>query len=284
MGSSQSYVSPELALSAAVVASAIGIGYTQITRGSTSAAPAGSPPAGKKSKKQKSIDALSLHSTPASVENKSRLEPAVIPGGFDTPTVSTPTPVPAEPPKTKKSKKKKKTKSSATSTAAAAALPDAPSSAGYHSDSSFEQSQPKAKRSQKLPSSPSQLPRSPVLQSTISIETDGSWTRVGSARRKQRAGAGAGPASASEGPSGPSADPSGPSADPTTSDAGVTTSLTGNSSPVAGRTDDEGAMHSSRDTQAKRPLAERMLPKSRKTGVEELRCISHLHIFLPQKK
>jgi hypothetical protein len=166
----------------------------------------------------------------------------------------------------KKSKKKKKGKSSAAPTAATGVtVPDAPSAAGYHSDSSAEHPQPKAKRPQKSSPSSSQHTRAPALQSTISIDTDGSWTRVGSARRKQHA---AGPASTSEGPSGPSADP-------TTSDAGVTTSLTGNSSPVAERTEDEEPMYSSRDgPETRRPLAERLLPKPRKTGVDELRCVS----------
>jgi outer membrane biosynthesis protein TonB len=270
MGSAQSYVTLEVALTAAVVASAIGIGYTQVNHGSRSSASAtaaGGTPAGKKGKKQKSTEALSLQSVSASAESKSRAVPAVIPGGFDTP-VSPPTPAVAEPPppKPKKSKRKKKGKSSTVSTAAAAA-PDASSVAGYHSDSSAEHPQPKAKRPQKLSPTSSQLTRTPALQSTISIDTDGSWTRVGSAHRKQHAGA----ASTSEGPSGPSADP-------TTSDAGLTTSLTGNSSPVAERTDDEGL--NSRGTETRRPLAERLLPKPRKTGVDELRCISCIFLII----
>jgi hypothetical protein len=277
MGSAQSYVTPEVALSAALVVGAVGIGYTQMThtassRSSDSAPTTGGASTGKKGKKKKSAEALTLESVSAPAESRLRPAPTVIPGGFDTPTVSTPTPATAEPPPPmpKKSKKKKKGKSSAAPTAATGVtVPDAPSAAGYHSDSSAEHPQPKAKRPQKSSPSSSQHTRVPALQSTISIDTDGSWTRVGSAHRKQRA---AGAASTSEGPSGPSADP-------TTSDAGVTTSLTGNSSPVAERTEDEEPMYSSRDgPETRRPLAERLLPKPRKTGVDELRCV---RVFAP---
>lgn len=59
-----------------------------------------------------------------------------------------------------------------------------------------------------------------------------------------------------------------------TSDAGITTSVTGNSSPVTERTEDEvelgGASASA--SEMRRPLAERLLPKPRKTGVEEYVC------------
>ena len=279
MGSAQSYVTPEIAVSAALVAGAIGIGYTQIAHGSRSnssitQAPTGGNSTGKKGKKKKSTEALTLESVPAPAESKSRPAPAVIPGGFDTPTLSTPTPATLETPpqKPKKSKKKKKGKGSVISTTTTGVtLPDASSAGGYHSDSSAEHPQPKVKRPQKPSPSSSQLARPPVLQSTISIDTDGSWTRVGSTHRKQRA---TGAVSTSEGPSGPSADP-------TTSDAGVTTSLTGNSSPVAERTEDEGPTYSSRGApEMRRPLAERLLPKPRKTGVDELRRVLHFCTIL----
>ena len=270
MGSAQSYITPELAVSAALVAGAIGIGYTQLSHGSKSnssitQAAAGGNSAGKKGKKKQSTEALKLEPVAAPAESKSYPAP-VIPGGFDTPTVSTPIPATLEipPQKPKKSKKKKKGKTSvASTTGTGATVPDASTAGGYHSDSSAEHPQPKAKRPQKPSPSSSQLTRQPVLQSTISIDTDGSWTRVGSAHRKQRTGA----ASTSEGPSGPSADP-------TTSDAGITTSITGNSSPVAERTEDEGPTYNSRDApETRRPLAERLLPKPRKTGVDELRRV-----------
>lgn len=261
MGSAQSFVTPEVALTTALVAGAIGIGYNQMSHGSSSSATAtAGTPTGKKGKKKKSTEPPSSESVPALVESKSRPTPVVIPGEFDTSTVSTPTPAVVEKtqPKLKKSKKKKRGKSSAASTAATGATAlDASSAAGYHSDSSAEHPQPKSKRSQSSSPSSSQMTG---FQSTILIDTDGSWTRVGSIRRKQHA---AGAASTSEGPSGPSADP-------TTSDAGLTTSLTGNSSPIADRTEDEGLLHNSREgPETRRPLAER-LPKPRKTGVDDM--------------
>jgi len=58
------------------------------------------------------------------------------------------------------------------------------------------------------------------------------------------------------------------------------TSLTGNSSPVAERTEDEAQVYNSRNLpEPRRPLAERMLPKPRKTGVDELRRISLYYIL-----
>ena len=56
-----------------------------------------------------------------------------------------------------------------------------------------------------------------------------------------------------------------------TSDAGVTTSVTGtgNSSPVTERTEEESQLASSGVSDNRRTLAEKLLPKPRKTGVEE---------------
>lgn len=271
MGAAQSYVTSEAAVTVVLVAGAIGFGYTQVSHGSsstssTSGSPAGDSSAAKKGKKKQQTDVPSLESASTATESRPRpAAPAVIPGGFDTPAISTPTPavVDIPPPKSKKSKKKKKGKALPVSTASGPAAPDAASTAGYHSDSSAEHQQPKAKRAQKSSPSSSQLTRAPALPSTISIDTDGSWTRVGPSRRKQST-VGAGTVSMSDGPSGPSADP--------TSDAGVTTSVTGNSSPVAERTEDEGLVYNTRDPETRRPLAERLLPKPRKTGVDELRC------------
>jgi hypothetical protein len=276
MGAAQSYVTSEAAVTVVLVAGAIGFGYTQVSHGSsstssTSHSPAGSNAAGKKGKKKKGSDASSPELAPtASLPRPA--PPTAIPGGFDTPTVSTPTPavVDMPPPKHKKSKKKKKGKAAPVSTASGPTAPDAASTAGYHSDSSAEHQQPKAKRPQKSSPSSSQLTRTPALPSTISIDTDGSWTRVGSSRRKQST-VSAGMVSTSDGPSGPSADP--------TSDA-VTTSVTGNSSPVAERTEDEGLVYNAQGPEMRRPLAERLLPKPRKTGVDELRLFRAIHQFV----
>ena len=58
---------------------------------------------------------------------------------------------------------------------------------------------------------------------------------------------------------------------PAASDAGITTSVTGTSSPVTERTEDEHALATEEN---RRTLAERLLPKPRKTHVEE--CVSSL--------
>ena len=60
-----------------------------------------------------------------------------------------------------------------------------------------------------------------------------------------------------------------PQLEVSTSDAGITTSVTGNSSPVTERTEDESALADSGISENRRTLAERLLPKPRKTGVEE---------------
>jgi hypothetical protein len=71
-------------------------------------------------------------------------------------------------------------------------------------------------------------------------EADGPWTRVESRKRRD------------------------PKA--TTSDIGITTSVTGTSSPLAGPTEDERPADADMN---RRTLAEKLLPKARKTGVEE---------------
>lgn len=71
-------------------------------------------------------------------------------------------------------------------------------------------------------------------------DEDGSWTRVESRKRHDTR--------------------------PTPSDAGITTSVTDTSSPVIEPTEDE---HSHGTDANRRTLAEKLLPKARKTGVEE---------------
>jgi len=87
----------------------------------------------------------------------------------------------------------------------------------------------------------------------VTVEQDESWTRVDSRRRTVTSNL-----SPVEG---------------VVSDAGVTTtSLTGNSSSVAERSDNEEPVSRADGTsENRRMLAERLLPKPRKAGVDELR-------------
>lgn len=258
MGSSQSLLSSEAALTALVVAGAIGLGYQKINAGTETArvtstsASGGGAKKDKKKKKAPQVDNPPVETPPAAIPTVVAF-PAVIPGGFETPDTHEDEPAGPKPKKAKKKKTKSATPaaSNTTSTSNSQVIPPP---AGYNSASSVEPSQRKAKRTHQTPSSSSQHNR--PLQSSISIDTDGSWTRVESGRRSR------GAASTSEGPS----------AEVTTSDAGITTPVTGNSSPLAERTEDEGLLYSTRDSPGnRRTLAERMLPKPRKTGVDELR-------------
>ncbi|KAJ3489453.1 hypothetical protein NLJ89_g11529 [Agrocybe chaxingu] len=114
------------------------------------------------------------------------------------------------------------------------------------------------------PSTSPQLTR-PLHLSTTSLDTDGSWTRVGSRRRDATASS----ASVKS------------AAESTANDTGVAAS--NNSSPVAERaaastTEDESQpdsflLHSStrdRTGENRKTLAEKLLPKPRKTGVDDM--------------
>ncbi|GJE90302.1 hypothetical protein PsYK624_064310 [Phanerochaete sordida] len=134
---------------------------------------------------------------------------------------------------TSKPKKKKKAKK-ASSSAAQAALDAQSDSSATAPESSTPVPRPTAAR----------------RKSTPIIDADGPWTRVESKKR------GANPPGA--------AAASSATAEPATSE--VTTSVTGTSSPVAERTEDEQVGTAA----ARRTLAERLLPKPRKTHVEDM--------------
>ena len=85
-----------------------------------------------------------------------------------------------------------------------------------------------------------------MSQSFAAIDTDGEWTRVESRRGKAATGVLAG-TSASE--------------------TGATSSITGTESPVAERTEEEES-----ESDAPKTLAEKLVPKAPKTGVEE--CVA----------
>ncbi|KIP01249.1 hypothetical protein PHLGIDRAFT_27046 [Phlebiopsis gigantea 11061_1 CR5-6] len=92
-------------------------------------------------------------------------------------------------------------------------------------------------------SSSTPVPRPAAKRKSTPVLDDEPWTRVESRRR----------AAAPQ--------------QPAVSDAGITTSVTGTSSPVAERTEDEHALGTDEN---RRTLAERLLPKPRKTHVEDM--------------
>ncbi|TFK66667.1 hypothetical protein BDN72DRAFT_843888 [Pluteus cervinus] len=219
------------------------------------------------------------------------------PGGFDGPlSGSVDSTAPSS--KSKKSKKKKPTKSPGDSSllqsgGGSGGLKPPPSgvegadpSSGYPSDSStgaHAQSHSAAgalRRSQQISttsSSSSARLSKPLQQSTMSIDTDGSWTHVGT--RGQRGASGTGGTGRGGGAGGLSAGEGGLSAFSAASDVGAITSTTGNSSPVAERTDEDEdgstkplafLTRPTNDNQSKKTLAERLLPKPRKTAVDDM--------------
>ncbi|KDR66137.1 hypothetical protein GALMADRAFT_273747 [Galerina marginata CBS 339.88] len=304
MGSAQSYISSEVALTAIVVAGAIGLGYTQLGPAATSTfgahavstadSQATALKKGKKKKQGKGAPSGDISETLSASKSQSQLPQLAqaravefaeaIPGQFDA--------TPASPPgtelsagglatealKPKKSKKKAKGKA-ASATPELGPTQTISSSVDYLSEASVKAAPTKNAKRQQTPSQQPQKPppaasasssaaalTRPQQQSTASLDTDSSWTRVGSHRR---------------GPTATDADSSALSAeaDPTTSDAGITPSVTGNSSPVVERrmstsTEDESFLLNVNVTRGsgenRRTLAEKLLPKPRKTGVDDM--------------
>jgi hypothetical protein len=261
MGSSQSYLAGEAALTVFVVAGALGLGYTQIN-GTKRIEKEKEKETGKgkgKAKGKKS-DKASVVAVP---DDTTSIPPTVlqdvIPGQFETPPTLQPV-QPSPAPKSKKSRKKKtKAASSAITTNVGtppATLSSPPSTLATAEAYNSESSTPAVPISEVT----MRTPRT-TKQSTTSIDTDGSWTRVEPRHQNYLAAA---------------------HTVTTTSDAATTTA---SSSPVAERMeeeeeeeeDEEEGAHSSfllnsntRDEESRRrTLAEKLLPKPRKTGVDE---------------
>lgn len=290
MGSAQSYISSEAALTTLVVAGAIGLGYTQIGHGSAptstvtpqSDKPMQSTNNGKKKKQAKASVVLSSDvSNKGHVDNKDQsqqhlttpsktlAEPGRVldalpgfPGQFES-TLSPGSQISdvAASSSASKAKKSKKKKAKAAATTGPIVQEIAASSSADYSEISTKSKTKNAKRQQQPLSSSSARMTAP-LPSTASIDTDGSWTRVGSVRQHT-----------------PLSKISTTSLDVTTSDVDTgLTPQTGNSSPIAERgTEGEesssflldiGARESGENR--RKTLAERLLPKPRKTGVDEL--------------
>ncbi|KAL0955265.1 hypothetical protein HGRIS_004155 [Hohenbuehelia grisea] len=289
MGASQSFIPTEAAVTTVAVAGAIAFGYFQLKENNSSDSPVSGTSSGKagqgstssagsSSKKTKKgpKDTASASSSHANIAPASPPTPQVVPfpevlpGQFETEKKPTPAP------KAKKTKKKSKAAvANAKPAASSAPAPTHTAPPAVSSDSESEASeielevrQPTVRPSAIVTAPPAQAPLSrPHTHSTTSIDTDGSWTRVESKRRRRDAPQGEGQAGDTDG--GPSS-----TLEVTTSDAGATTPVTGTSSPIAERAEDDdeeqGFLASiARAPETRRPLAERLLPKPRKTGVDE---------------
>ncbi|KAF8060642.1 hypothetical protein FPV67DRAFT_1423426 [Lyophyllum atratum] len=254
MGSSQSLLSSEVAVTLVVVAGAIGLGYTQLapaassTYGSRPSTAESSVKKGKK-KTKKQPSAAAPHVEPPATPLTPAVVPfpAVIPGGFDGATTTEGEAPPESSKRAKPKKKKTKLASSTSST-----QPDAAAPKGASASETLPDKPAKGKQGKQQELAPGLLLETRTVkqsfQSSASIDTDGSWTRVSSRRTRE-----------------------GPSADLTTTSASEADAVTGSSSPVAERTDDDEHIFTSRSlTEARRPLAERLLPKPRKTGVDDM--------------
>lgn len=269
MGSSQSYISSEAALTAAVIAGALVLGYSQYGHSPTTTRNLTPSSAGKAGKKKKQPHPeLKKDSTESSLSQDLQLPqvkpivvpfPAVIPGEFD---LSAAAPVSAtnEPASKPKKGKKKKGKAASGAIATSSADTRSESSAGVTLSTPPEnRSSSKSKRQGSSPLS------KPLKQSTTSIDTDGSWTRVESRRRN--------PPQVSSGSASTGDGHQHVAAELTHSDAGgITTSVTGNSSPITERTEDEGMAYNDDERYTpgnRRTLAEKLLPKPRSTAVDE---------------
>ncbi|OSD05257.1 hypothetical protein PYCCODRAFT_1432425 [Trametes coccinea BRFM310] len=251
MGSAQSLVSAAAVL-AIVGAIAYGFARPGDPTASLSSPPAAQPPAAsassKKKQKKKAGNAAADAKQAPPVQPGVVSFPPVVPGDFDSPSEAAELPSAGGPPKASKKKKKGKKASSPV-------LQDA------QSDSSAT-----APESSAAPARKQRKSTTPKPATTAPAEDDG-WTKVQTKKKvPQKAQSAQGDAASSSAPERP--------LEISTSDAGITTSVTANSSPVTERTEDESRSLLADSTPSapenRRTLAERLLPKPRKTGVEDL--------------
>ena len=272
MGSAQSYISSEAALTTLVVVGAIGFGYTQIGRSSTAVrSSTESTPQSDKGKKKRAKSSVVFNgdfSDKGQPNNNDKSQqllttPPGFPGQFEPPTSpdSHLSEVAATSSSLSKAKKPKKKKAKAAVTTDPIVREVAASSSADYSSEISNKSRTKNPKRQQQSQSSSQTTKLP--ESTASIDTDGSWTRVGSVHHRHT----------------PLSTNNTTSFEVTTSDADTgLTPQTGNSSPIAER-GTEGEESSSflldigsRESgeNPRKTLAEKLLPKPRRTGVDEL--------------
>ncbi|CAL1715348.1 unnamed protein product [Somion occarium] len=172
--------------------------------------------------------------------------PPVIPGSFE-PAQAEAQPAAEPAPKSTKSKKKKGKKAGTAVTGGAARTVPTDAQSDSSATAPESHSRPTKKKS------PAPKPAAPSL-----LENDGPWTRVEPRKRTASQQAAEGSTSSNV-------------PRPSESDAGIT-SVTGTSSSVADRTEDEAQAETSRPevTENRRTLAEKLLPKPRRTGVDDM--------------
>ena len=213
---------------------------------------------GKKGKKKKSGSAAQSDTPPAGAPSPSSGVkpivvpfPPIVPGGFESPTATSGQEQAESASKPSKSKKKKAKK--AGTPVIGGGTRAVPVDAQSESSATAPESHaPAAKPGKKK----SPVPKPP---SVSLIDTDDTWTRV-EPRRRGNAQSAAATTHVRD------------TSSALGSDAGISTSATGNSSPVNERTEDESHVLAQPQQQDnKRTLAEKLLPKPRKTGVDELR-------------
>ena len=259
MGSAQSHVT-EVVVATVVVAGAAAVyGYKPSSSQAHSVPdpePESASATGKK--KNKKRKAAAEPNAPASAE-KPAVEPTVVqfppvvPGGFDAPSASADKEQTPEPASKSTKSKKKKAKKAGTSGAPASRPVDAMSESSATAPESPAAAPVRPTGKQRKASTPRPAP------APASLETEGSWTRVEAKRKKDAQQA--------------------TPLDAGTSDAGITTtSITGTSSPAAPGSDAEETeeVHAS-TSDNRRTFAEKMLPKPRKTGVDE--CVGSITLF-----
>ena len=262
MGSAQSYVSSELvgtALTGLVIAGALGISFTRIGSSSThdnktDKGTSADTTKGKKKKQNKGPAGKSTSGATSTSPPQVVYSSDTIPGQFDVnPRHVAQDSSAAEIliPKAKKPKRKKNKNTE--DTAKNLSIPS-----DYHSESSVPKSRD-TKRSPQPQTYP-EVTQGPEISSralsiaTSSLDTDSSWTQVGSKRSRK---------SSIPRPSGESP-----------SEASVTTSQKGESSPRNTAEDDTHdsfllQQSSTWGSQNRTTVAEKLLPNPRKTGVEE---------------
>ncbi|KAI9062623.1 hypothetical protein FKP32DRAFT_1593288 [Trametes sanguinea] len=246
MGSAQSLVSATAVLA---IIGAIAYGFARPGDPTASLSPPGgaqAPDASASSKKKQKKKA-DAKQTPLA-EPRVVSFPPVVPGDFDTPSEAAE--VSATGGSAKSGKKKKKGKKASS-----------PVPQDAQSDSSAT-----APESSTAPARKQRKSTTPKPTAAATADDDG-WTKVQTKKKVQpKAQTAQGDVANSSAPDRP--------LEISTSDAGITTSVTANSSPVTERTEDEShsLLADSRPSvpENRRTLAEKLLPKPRKTGVEDL--------------
>ncbi|KAH7929057.1 hypothetical protein BV22DRAFT_1029876 [Leucogyrophana mollusca] len=271
MGSTLSHISAE-AIIAVLIAGAAVYAYVSYTKPRPAVGPAAQKPAGKKAKGKKKEKELYPSSAAENSDatskfpqlSSSRLQgdpvvvpfPRVVPGDFDPAATS------SEEPSAKSKKGKKQNKKAKSSNAAASAAVPTQGSGGVETPSPALAPAQATQSRDTLPQKETQQPVNERQLRPSSSDTDSSWTRVKPHRQKPERSASKAAARAED-------QQLGVSTDFTSSDFGPSTTGTGDS-PVAERTVVGAGTGGGDSDDNRRTLAEKLLPKPRKTGVDDV--------------